>query len=184
MAKVGMERALFVVGLQNTGKSNQLRAMYRDARFHGNRLVPNGNQARELSPVIRLSNERSLYLRLSSPHEKGETLSEFLRQTEMRIVRWSPRRGRRWNFAGALQPRPAKRMPGATVAIAAFIRRFAPERTRVVFLSPDRNRKLENEDWLRNETRRLWALGVEVVRIDARSRTANGLLLADFFDFS
>src|SRR4051812_16769155 len=127
MGKVRLERALFVVGLRNTGKSNQLRAMYRDLRFERNGAVPKGNDARSLSPVIRLSNERSLYLRLSSPHEKHETLSGFLRETEARIVRWSPRRGSRWNFATALQPRPANRMPGARDAIGAFIRRFAPE---------------------------------------------------------
>ena len=184
MTKLQLERAMFVVGGQNTGKSNQLRSMYSDLRFHRNGAIPTGNEARKLPETVRLSNERSLYLRLTSPHEKGESQREFLRKTAARIERWRATRGSRWSFAGALQPRPARKMPGAADAVTAFINRFVPERTRVVLLNPAWHGSLLDEEWLRNETGQLWSLGVEVVCIDARSRKANGLFLADFFDFT
>jgi hypothetical protein len=64
-------------------------------------------------------------------------------------------------------------------------RYFEPERTRVAFLSPDRRGRLLQEteqmglvDGLREIP------SVEVCWIDARDRTVNGLLLADFFDFT
>ena len=67
------ERALFVVGEPNSGKSNQLRSMFRDIRLGTGGNIPSG---RRLDEVYRLSNERSLYLRLTSPHEAGESLGK------------------------------------------------------------------------------------------------------------
>ena len=101
------ERALFVVGEPNSGKSNQLRSMFRDVRLGTGGNIPTG---RRLDEVYRLSNERSLYLRLTSPHEAGESLGKkrrkrnFLEKTAQIIDENAPRFGRRWNFAGALQP--------------------------------------------------------------------------------
>ncbi|HEV7676342.1 MAG TPA: hypothetical protein VGQ12_17555 [Candidatus Angelobacter sp.] len=76
-------------------------------------------------------------------------------------------------------------MPDVVGTCRAFAGYFKPERTRVVFLSPDRHgsclqkaEHMELVDGLR-EIR-----SVEVCWIDARDRTVNGLLLADFFDFS
>jgi hypothetical protein len=181
------ERALFVVGEPNSGKSKQLRSMFRDVRFGSGGNIPTG---RRLDEVYRLSNERSLYLRLTSPHEAGESLGRrgpkrnFLEKTAEIIHENTPRFGRRWNFAGALQPRSRRYMPDVLATCRAFVRYFDPERTRVVFLSPDRHgaplqaaEHMDLVDGLR-EIR-----STEVCWIDARDRTANGLLLADFFDF-
>src|ERR1700722_3314484 len=66
MASYYFERALFFVGESHSGKSNQLRSMFRDVRLGTGGDIPTGTR---LDEVYRLSNERSLYLRLTSPHE-------------------------------------------------------------------------------------------------------------------
>lgn len=76
-------------------------------------------------------------------------------------------------------------MPDVVVTCRAFARYFNPERTRVVFLSPDRHGACMQETEhmkLVEGLRRIES--VEVCWIDARDRTGNGLLLADFFDFA
>jgi hypothetical protein len=185
MARAYIERVLFVVGEPNTSKSTQLRAMYRDVRLHHEGRIPSGKRAPKLPEAERLSNERSIYVRLTSPHEMRESLKEFLDKTDDRIERWRKKfRNDRWNFAGALQPTPANKMPDVVRTVAAFRRRFSPERIRLVFLAPDRHGSSLSATWLKGATRRLWALDAEVIKIDSRSRTANGLVLADFFDFT
>jgi len=183
------ERALFVVGEPNSGKSKQLRSMFRDVRLGTGGDIPTG---RRLPELYRLSNERCLYLRLTSPHEAGESIrrkrrgqKNFLTKTDKIIEENTPRMGSRWNFAGALQPGARDNMPDVVRTCRAFVRYFEPERTRVVFLSPDRHGDSLQErahmglvDRLRNIP------SVEVCWIDARDRTVNGLLLADFFDFT
>src|SRR6266852_2396937 len=77
MASYHFERVLFVVGEPNSGKSNQLRSMFRDVRLGTGGNIPTG---RRLDEVYRLSNERSVYLRLTSPHEAGESLSKKRRK--------------------------------------------------------------------------------------------------------
>jgi hypothetical protein len=131
----------------------------------------------------RISNERVLYLRLTSPHEVGETLKEFLDKTEDKITR-SLNLGARWNFAGPLQPTAGNKMPSAANTISAFIHRFKPERVRAMFLTPDRHGNCHDAAFLCGETDKLWTAGVEVTAIDARRRDRNGLILADFFDFT
>jgi len=176
-----VERALFVVGEQNSGKSTQLRSMFRDVRLGANGNIPG---ALNLPEMYRLSNERSLYLRITSPHERGETLPEFLDKTEEKIKGRTPHEGRRWNFACALQPFAANKMPDVVETCKRFVTRFDPERTRVVFFSPDRHGEYlqGTHDPLVIALRAIPT--VEVCWIDARNRIANGLLLADFFDFT
>jgi hypothetical protein len=185
------ERALFVVGEPNSGKSNQLRSMFRDIRLGTNGNIPT---ERKLPDFYRLSNERCLYLRLTSPHESKEVIgrrrgrkasANFLDKTAEKIEENTPQFGKRWNFAGALQPHSTDHMPDVVGTCRAFVRYFNPERTRVVFLSPDRDgaclqqtEHMELVDGLREIP------SVEVCWIDARDRTANGLLLTDFFDFT
>src|SRR6266478_5190680 len=124
------ERALFVVGEPNSGKSNQLRSMFRDIRLgtHGN--IPT---ERNLPEFYRLSNERCLYLRLPSTHEGKESSGRkrgrkhpmnFLETTAEKIEENTPRLGRRWNFAGALQPHARHYMPGVVATCRAFILYF------------------------------------------------------------
>ena len=62
MAAYHFERALFVVGEPNSGKSNQLRSMFRDVHLGNGGNIPT---ERNLPEFYRLSNERCLYLRLS-----------------------------------------------------------------------------------------------------------------------
>ena len=183
MADFHFERALFVIGNQNTGKSTQLRHIFQDIRFHNDGYVPTSTDARNLKEMYRISNERVLYLRLTSPHEVGETLKEFFDKAEDKIRR-SLNLGPRWNFAGPLQPTAENKMPNAADTVTAFIHRFKPERVRAMFLTPDRHGNCHDAAFLCSETDKLWAAGAEVATIDARRRDRNGLILADFFDFT
>lgn len=176
MGSFYLERALFVVGDPNTGKSVQLRSMFRDIRFSTDGIIPTGHNLQE---TYRLSNDRSIYIRLTSPHENGENIEEFFDKILTKI-----RRPGRWNFAGPLQPNQSNtRMLDLVEIVEAFVDRFSPERLRVVFLSPDRN-----GDTVFDTTAPLDQLqnigAVEVCAIDARNRRWNGLFLADFFDFT
>ena len=60
-----LERALFIVGPQNSGKSVQLRSMFTDVRLGLEGEIP---QSRNIRDAYSLSNERRLYVRLTSPH--------------------------------------------------------------------------------------------------------------------
>jgi hypothetical protein len=109
MPRYYFERALFVVGEPNSGKGNQLRSMFRDLRFGTHGDLPAG---KSLDEVHRLSNERSLDLRLTSPHEAKEYIgrkrgrkANFLEKTAEIIAENTRRFGKRWNFAAAVQPR-------------------------------------------------------------------------------
>lgn len=192
MPSYHFERALFVVGNPNSGKSNQLRSMFRDVRLGTGGIIP---REKKLPEIYRLSNERCLYLRLTSPHEAGESIgrkrrgskapTNFLKKTAGIIEENTPQMGRRWNFAGALQPTARKNMPDVVATCRAFVKYFQPERTRIAFLSPDRHGRclqetehMELVDGLREIP------SVEVCWIDARDRTVNGLLLAECFDFA
>lgn len=182
MPRFHFERALFVVGEQDSGKSKQLRSMFRDWRLGKKGVIPTNNK---LAEIYRLSNERSLYLRLTSPHEMKESLPEFLEGLWDKFTDNTPSEGRRWNAACALQPFPANRMRSTLPTICKhFSAWFEPERIRVAFLSPDRHGKLLQKKHATLAQDLIAIPGVEVCWIDARDRKANGLLLADYFDFT
>ena len=190
MTSYYFERALFVVGEPNAGKSVQLRSMFRDIRFGTGGAIPN---KRNFPELYRFSNERSLYMRLTSPHERKETIghkyarrasANFLQKTARKIQLNSPDLGIRWSFACALQPYASNYMPDVVATCKAFVRHFDPERTRVVFLSPDQHGIVLQDDHVRFPERLRSLHSVEVVWIDGRDRSANGLFLADFFDFA
>lgn len=174
-----LERALFVVAPQNSGKSTQLRSMFLDRRLGLDGQIPS-SQMRNLRDSYCISNERRLFLRLTSPHEYGDTLKKFIDKTKNKMV------SGRWCFAGALQPDSFNQMPDVVDTITGFINAFEPERVRVVFLSPDRHGAqlssfLPGRD-LSSEL--LQIPTVEVACVDARERESNGLFFADFFDFT
>jgi len=169
-----------------------LRSMFLDVRLGTNQIIPSG---RRLEEIYRLSNERCLYLRLTSPHEAGEHIGrkpgsargskDFLNKTSKVIVKHVPRIAKRWNFASALQPNASNNMPDAETTCRAFVQRFRPERTRIVILSPDRHGEhLPLERHLRLVARLMEVPRTEICSIDARHREMNGLFLADFFDFT
>lgn len=175
-----IERALFVIAPQNFGKSTLLRSMFNDPRLGNNGDIPT---SRKLRDVVRLSGERRLYLRLTSPHEAGETLGKFIEKTKGKMD------DGRWCFAGPLHPSPLKNMPTAASAIQKFITTFDPERVRAVLLWPSHNP--DDDDVFDSYTveELLGALQkidkrVETVCVDGRQRGRNGLVLADFFDFT
>jgi hypothetical protein len=182
MPRFHFERALFVVGEPDAGKSNQLRSMFRDRRLGNDGIVPRNNR---LPEIYRLSNERSLYLRLTSPHEMDEDLTDFLEGLWEKVSENTPGRGRRWNAACALQPFPARKMRARLPIICKrFDQWFEPERIRIAFLSPDRHGShLQARHDTLIQALRVNAK-VETCWIDARDRYANGLLLADYFDFT
>ena len=179
--RVHVERALIIIGDQNTGKSIQLRSMFRDLRFSNKGQIPT---AHNLSDTYSLSNERWLYLRLTSPHEMNENLGEFLDKCDSKMQR-NTQGARRWNFAGAIQPKAINNMPDALTTISAFIVRFDPERVRAVIFHPDKNGNLFAHQDLLNLLTGIQKLPpAEAVMTDARTRSGNGLIYADFFDFT
>jgi hypothetical protein len=176
-----LERALFVVAARHRGKSTQLRSMFRDVRFGTDGHIPT---QLKLDDFHRLSNDRFLYLRLSSPHELKETINGFLKKTEAKIKAANAELGRHWNFAGALHSHAFNKMPDVVETCKWFVRHFEPERTRVVFLNPDRKENVQPEDELLRFSRRLRRINsVEVIWIDARDTEGNGLILSEFFAF-
>ena len=119
--------------------------------------------------------------RASSPHEMGETTSEFHAKIKNSTYR-------RLNYFSAIQPRPLKNMPGTVQVCADLKRVFKPERIRVVVLAPDKDGG-STSDLSANEIDGLRQLDIEVCRIDARRSNyhvepGNVRQLADFFDFS
>ena len=170
-----IERVLLVAGGRGSGKSTQLRAMFLDPRLGYDGQIPTIRRPRER---YRLSPDRQLYVRFSSPHESNATLEEFLNKIETKSV------SGRWCFAGAVQIESTNRVPDLRDVVDAIVQRFSPERIRIALLSPDRRgRQLADaNDHLENL--REAAPVVEVMSIDARTREGNGLLLADTFDFA
>jgi hypothetical protein len=118
MSDKHLERVLFVVAGRHCGKSAQLRGMFRDVRLGTAGEIP---KDRKLKDFHRLTNERSLYLRLSWPHELKESPREFLRKTEAKIDAAEPALGRRWNFACALQREAANKMPDVVETVKLFV---------------------------------------------------------------
>lgn len=175
-----LERALFVVAPQDSGKSTTLRSMFADRRLGLNGVPPPSATQSRLAENYHLSNERRLYLRLSSPHEAGETPTEFIRKTRGKMD------DGRWCYAGPFQPLPFRKMPDVVDSVAAFVKAFEPERVRVAFLAPNRHGDgLDVYAPGRDLVRELLAIRrVEVMSLDGRDRDQHGLLLADFFDFT
>ena len=96
------ERALFIVGEQNSGKSTQLRSMFRDVRLGTGGKDSRRDENSGDVPTI----ERALSdIRLTSPHEAGEWIKRrprdddeaenFLEKTEDKLARNTPDMGRR-----------------------------------------------------------------------------------------
>lgn len=173
---ITLERALFVVAPQDSGKSSQLRAMFLDRRLGTGGAVPT---TKNIPDSYYISNERRLYLRLTSPHEYGETPRDFIDKTKAKMG------SGRWCYAGAFQPDAYNKMPDVVESVKRFISAFEPERVRVAFLSPNRHDvRLSDYSAGRDLLHELLQIPtVEVVCIDARLRQSNGLFLADFFDF-
>ncbi|CAB3665690.1 hypothetical protein [Paraburkholderia rhynchosiae] len=172
-----LERALFVVAPRHFGKSTTLRSMFLDRRFHTNGEIPDKSK---LPDDYAISNERRLYLRLTSPHESNEDLRQFLIKTERKMP------SGRWCFAGPLHPDAFKQMPDAVTTIDGFINAFEPERIRVAVLSPN-HQGVDVSDFIpgRDLLADLHSIDdrVEVMSLDVRQLNRNGLVLADFFDF-
>lgn len=178
--KFYLERSLFVVGPQRSGKSPLLRSMFIDHRLDDEGKIP---KASRIYDSYYLSHERHIHIRLTSPHERGEKPEEFMKKIEDKMG------GGRWCFAGALQPDAYNKMPDVVESVRLFTDRFKPERARVAFLLPD-----WSDDKLETYLHKYRALShklittldrVEIIFVDAReNNNNNGLLLADFFDFS
>ena len=174
-----IERALFLMGAQNTGKSTQLRSMFLDIRLGTDGEIP---VAHNLRNSYALSPHRSLYLRLTSPHEADEDMQGFIEKSEYEMSSGSE--VRRWNFAGALQIDGTAILPDGCEVIEAFVRAFSPERVRAAILSPSCWGEPLEWSLICSLTKELRTnTGCEVITVDATHRTANGLMFADFFDF-
>ena len=94
----------------------------------------------------------------------------------------------RFNYACAVQPRAAGKMPGIVDVCKGLTGQFLPERVRVVQLSPGQDRS-QSSALTTTEVDGLRQLDIEVITVDARRsqlpvEPANTRVLADFFDFS
>jgi hypothetical protein len=158
LKKLYLERALFVVGLQDSGKSTQIRSIFKDMRFGTNGEIPSQSK---LPDSYFLSNDRKIYIRITSPHESKETLKEFLDKTERKTF------SDRWCVVAPLQPNAINSMPDLAQTVKAFSDRFDPDRIRIVFLLPDRH---GNDDYsiYQKQLEDLFAIDcVECLSIDA-----------------
>ena len=170
-----IESVLLVAGAPDTGKSVQLRSMFLDPRLGYGGEIP---KARNLPNTFSLSSTHRLYLRLTSPHELKETLCIFLDKIE----KYTDERFR-WNVASAVQIDAAGNMPNLRDIVAALDERFSPRYIRIAILSPDRHgHVLSDTPGLIHTLEEISSC--ETLCIDARSRSRNGLLLADTFDFA
>lgn len=175
-----LERALFVVGPRNCGKSTLLRSMFLDQRLGRNGVIPSTVKEKKLKNIYYLGNDRRLYLRLTSPHENEENMKQFIAKSKNTMLNG------RWCFAGALQPAKFNNMPDVVRSVRYFNNVFKPERIRVIFPSPNHleigfSKFIAGRDL---SAELLQIERVEVACIDARNMKANGLFLADFFDFT
>ncbi len=85
----------------------------------------------------------------------------------------------RWNFAGAVQAKPSKLLLEGVKVIEEFNKYYAPERTRVVILYPS----MKGAELLRTMDF-LHSIDCEAISVYDRSDNCNGLVYADFFDFT
>jgi hypothetical protein len=178
-----MERALFVVGKQNAGKSTLLRQMFVDRRLGTDGAIP---EASRIKPVA-LSPERCLVIRCASPHERKETLRRFFDKVERDMERVSDQFWR-FNYACALQPEAENKMPDLITICKKFDAKFAPERIRVILIDPRQDGR-PGSRLAQSDVDELRSLSVEMAIIDAHRSTpryeySNGIFLADFFDFA
>ena len=178
-----LERVLIVAGDQNAGKSTLLRRMFIDPRLGTGGDIPTSSRI----PLVSLSHERCLCFRLSSPHEKGESLNAFFRNLD-RTMRGAWRQFWRFNLACAMQPTATNLTPDLLTICTEIHRRLWPERVRVVQIDPRQDNQRGTLLTAR-EIDRLRRLPVEVLTIDGRqlatpTQRPNGFLLADFFDFT
>lgn len=180
-SRAHIERILLVCGLPNAGKSRLIRQMFSDQRLGGE--VPSNGPF----PRRALSRERCLAGRFTSPHEAGETQTEFHQKIDDACASawyefW------RINYVSAIQPRPRNHMPDVVAVCAGLRAEFMPERIRVVELAPDQWGNTTSE-LTQADVDGLRQLDVEVLAIDARrsvlpAEPGNVRILADFFDFT
>jgi hypothetical protein len=178
-----VERALFIIGEKDAGKSKQIHSVLRDWRLHKEGKVPR-KKTRRIPETYALSNERWLYVRTRSYFEIPQSLDDFLDECAAKMKENEDLR-RRWNFLGALRPdKEGKRLSAACV-IESFAKHFSVERTRAVILLPYQNGKSIKPSNLTKLIANLRAKNVtDVLMVDATSRVGNGLIYADFFDFT
>jgi hypothetical protein len=180
-----MERALFVLGGQNAGKSRTLRQMFIDTRLGTSGNVPEES----IIKLVSLSHDRCLHVRCTSPHERKETIDEFFEKLDHTMERaWD--KYWRFNFACAMQPRAANNMPDLFSTFKAFREKFEPERIRVIQIDPRQDEDEKKIDLLlsHHEVDELRTLRIEMAIVDGRKSSApnqhpNGFFLA-VFDFS
>jgi hypothetical protein len=177
-----LERVLFVCGSQNAGKSRLLRNMFHDPRFRSGRPIHYKGPVAQIA----LSQARRLFIKLSSPHERGETISDLfsLLDGELRKA-W--RYGWRMNFACAVQPDDTGITPDIVKICEQLDARFLPERIRIAQINPRQDNSDASQDLLnRGQINRLWRINAEIMSIDGRraGQPTNGMMLADYFDFT
>ncbi len=164
--KLHLERALFMIGRQYTGKNTQLLSL--------KELIAGRTTRRRR---FDLGNNRWLYVRSGSPQEEGQDLDDFL----LACARHMQPRSYQWNYACAMQSNPGTNIGGAVSTIKAFKNEFSPGRVCAVILCPDwRGNRFPEER--KSLITRLSDIGVsEILTVDARKRHSNGPQYAGFF---
>lgn len=174
-----LERALFVVGDQNDGKSSQIRDTFRDQRFHNNGYSKIGENGR-LPNWVSLSNDRWLHIRLTSPHEYGEGFDRFIEKIDAMEDHQTGKY--RWNFLCALQTNSFGNMPNSEDVVMRFNKIYKPERSEIALIHTGHGGKVRSILEIDRISSCCRANNIQLRMIDAR--IDNGLSLADFFDFS
>lgn len=178
------ERALFVMGDKNAGKTFQIRHMCSDKRLGTRGKVPQSGHG--VPTKVWLSNERLLCIRTQAPQEAYETRAAFIGRTIRTVGNDCPR----WNFVCPMRINKRGVSPGGINLIQSFVHAFSPERVRVAILHPRKDGVLldglntpHEFRSIADQVRRLSGCPiVEPMIVDARRR--NGLLLPNFFDFT
>lgn len=174
-----LERALFIVGDQNDGKSSQIRDTFRDQRFHNNGQSRIGDNGR-LPTWTGLSNDRWLHIRLTSPHEYGEGFERFIEKIDP--IEDKATGKYRWNFLSALQTNAYGNMLNSEEVVIRFNKIYRPERSEIALIHTGHSGKIRSPAEIDRISKSCKLHNIQFRMIDAR--IDNGLSLADFFDFT
>jgi hypothetical protein len=91
----------------------------------------------------------------------------------------------RWNFVSAMQTSNTSITSDGVTLISKFATHFSPERIRCAIISPDWQGNYLAESEHTRISKALYKIPrTDVLTVDTRQKEKNGLMYADFFDFT
>ncbi|AZZ36403.1 hypothetical protein CIK05_06225 [Bdellovibrio sp. qaytius] len=194
-----IERALFIVGVQNSGKTtlinNAIDSVPHWLKIGTPRPKKIKNKKYNLGGSYIISSDRKLYVRTSSFHESGRNTAYFLKSMKDKT------KTGRWNVICPMQPEATYtkegnvKMAEPAEAIKKFIERFNPEHIRVYLLDlrfdkieKTKKRKsvvVINDKDIRKHISKLQKIkNVECTYLNVKNENKNNHTITDFFNFS